>query len=94
MTVRCSCTIPETGVYCHAIIAFVTVIPGTWTSTATARPMCVTAMTTLFQEMDTHCHATCCSCILGIAIVGIINQDATLNFRELICDQGLLYSRK
>ena len=43
---------------CAAFRAFVTVIPGTWTSTATHwHSAFVTVVTTLFQEMDTHCHA-------------------------------------
>ena len=62
---------------CAAFRAFVTVIPGTWTSTATAtrwHSAFVTVVTTLFQEMDTHCHA----------------HDATRWIsRELVCDQGL-----
>ena len=48
---------------CAAFRAFVTVIPGTWTSTATAtrwHSAFVTVVTTLFQAMDTHCHATRC----------------------------------
>ena len=87
---------------CAAFRAFATVIPRTWTSTAMPRAgirlafgrhlAFVTVVTTLFQEIDTHCHAT--SYISGsVAItviprMGIINSNA-LNSRELVCDQGL-----